>query len=76
MTIDKIKEILPTEVYQHWMQCNGIPKMQAALKELRWMIGNKEELLLTSDLVNRYYAEIELLEKRTGSITSSEYKLL
>lgn len=76
MTIDKIKEILPTEVYQHWMQCNDIPKMQSALKELRWMIDNQRELSLTGDLVNRYYAEIELLQKRTSSITSSEYRLL
>jgi hypothetical protein len=76
MTIDKIKEILPTEVYQHWMQCNDLPKMQSALKELRWMLDNKEELSLTGDLVNRYYAEIELLEKRTGSITSSEIRVI
>lgn len=76
MTIDKIKEILPTEVYQHWTQCNDIQKMQDALKELRWMLDNRKELLLTGDLVNRYYAEIELLQKRTSSIKSSEYRLL
>ena len=76
MTIDKIKKILPTEVYQHWLQCNDIPKMKAALKELRWMIDNKQDLALTGDLVNRYYAEIELLEKRTSGITSSEIKVI
>ena len=76
MAIDKIKETLPTEVYQHWMQCNDIPKMQSALKELRWMLDNKEELLLTGDLVNRYYAEIELLQKRTSSIKSSEIRVI
>ena len=76
MTIDKIKKILPAEVYQHWMQCNDIQKMQDALKELEWMLDHKEELLLTSDLVNRYYAEIELLEKRTSSITSSEIRVI
>ena len=76
MTIDKIKKILPTEVYQHWMQCNDIPKMQSALKELRWMIDNQRELSLTGELVNRYHAEIELLEKRTSSITSSEIKVI
>jgi hypothetical protein len=76
MAIDKIKEILPTEVYQHWIKCNDIQKMQDALKELRWMLNNRKELLLTGDLVNRYYAEIELLQKRTSSITSSEYRLL
>lgn len=76
MTIDKIKEILPAEVYQHWMLCGDIQKMQAALKELEWMLDHKEELLLTSDLVNRYYAEIELLEKRTSSITSSEIRII
>lgn len=75
MTIDKIKEILPTEVYQHWMQCNDIPKMQAALKEIRWMLDNIKELLL-GDLVDRYYAEIELLVKRTSSIKSSEIKVI
>lgn len=76
MTIDKIKEILPAEIYQHWMNCKDLQKMQAALKELRWMLDNKEELLLTGDLVNRYHAEIELLEKRTSNITSSKYRLL
>lgn len=76
MTIDKIKEILPTEVYQHWMQCNDLPKMQSALKELQWMLDNKEELLLTGDLVNRYYAEIELLQKRTSNIPSSEIRVI
>lgn len=76
MTIDKIKEILPTEVYQHWMQCHDISKMQSALKELRWMLDNKQELSLTGDLVNRYYAEIELLEKRTSGITSSEIRVI
>lgn len=76
MTIDKIKEILPAEVYLHWIKCNDIQKMQDALKELRWMLDSKEELLLTGNLVNIYYAEIKLLEKRTSSITSSEYRLL
>ena len=76
MTIDKIKEILPAEVYQHWMQCNDISKMQSALKELKWMIDNQRQLLLTGDLVNRYYAEIELLQKRTSSITSSEIRVI
>jgi len=76
MTIDNIKEILPTEVYQHWMQCNDISKMQSALKELKWMIDNQRQLLLTGDLVNRYYAEIELLQKRTSSITSSEIRVI
>lgn len=76
MTTDKIKEILPTEVYLHWIKCNDIQKMQAALKELRWMLDNQKELSLTGDLVNRYYAEIELLQKRTDSITPSEYRLL
>lgn len=76
MTIDKIKEILPTQVYQHWMDCSDLPKMQAALKELRWMLDNKEELLLTDNLVNRYHAEVELLEKRTSSITSSKIKVI
>lgn len=68
MTIDKIKEILPMQVYRHWMQ--------SALKELLWMLDNRKELLLTCDLVNRYYAEIELLEKRTSSITSSKIKVI
>lgn len=76
MTIDKIKETLPKQIYQHWMNCKDLQKMQAALKELQWMLDNKEVLLLTGDLVNRYYAEIELLQKRTSSITSSEYRLL
>ena len=76
MTIDKIKEILPMQVYRHWMQCNDILKMQSALKELLWMLDNRKELLLTCDLVNRYYAEIELLEKRTSSITSSKIKVI
>ena len=76
MTIDKIKKILSTEVYQHWMKCNDISKMQSALKELHWMLDNRKDLLLTGDLVNRYYAEIELLEKRTGSITSSKIKVI
>ena len=68
MTIDKIKEILPTEVYQHWINCKDLQKMQAALKELRWMLENKEELLLTDNLVNRYHAEVELLQNRTLKI--------
>jgi hypothetical protein len=68
MTIDKIKEILVPEVYQFWMDCRDLQKMQSALKELRWIIDNKQELSLTDDLVNRYYAEIELLEKRTSGI--------
>jgi hypothetical protein len=76
MTIDKIKETLPIEVYLHWIKCNDIQKMQDALKELRWMLDNKEELLLTGDLESRYYAEIELLEKRTSSITSSEIRVI
>lgn len=76
MTIDKIKKILPIQVYQHWMQCNDISKMQTALKELHWMLDNREELSLTGDLVNRYYAEVELLEKRTSSITSSKIKVI
>ena len=76
MTIDKIKEILVPEVYQFWMDCRDLQKMQSALKELRWMIDNKQELSLTGDLVNRYYAEIELLEKRTSSITSSEIRVI
>lgn len=76
MTIDKIKEILPPEVYLHWIKCNDIQKMQDALKELRWMLDNKEELSLTDDLVNIYYAEIELLQKRTSRITSSEIRII
>ena len=76
MTIDKIKEILPKQIYEHWMNCNDLQRMQSALKELQWMLDNQRELLLTSDLVNRYYAEIELLQKRTDSITPSEYRLL
>lgn len=76
MTIDKIKEILVTEVYQFWMDCHDISMMQDALKELRWIIDNKQELSLTGDLVNRYYAEIELLEKRISSITSSKIKVI
>lgn len=76
MTIDKIKEILPKPIYQHWMNCRDLQKMQAALKELRWMLDNKEDLLLTFDLVNRYNAEIELLEKRTNSIESSEIRVI
>ena len=73
MTIDKIKAILAPEVYQFWMDCRDLQKMRSALKELQWMIDNKEELSLTGDLVNRYYAEIELLQKRTGRITSGGY---
>ena len=76
MTIDKIKEILPAEVYLHWIKCNDIQKMQDALKELRWMLDNRKELLLTSDLVNRYYAEVELLQKRTSNIPSSEIRVI
>lgn len=76
MTIDKIKQILPEQIYEHWMNCHDLQRMQSALKELQWMLDNKEELLLTGDLVNRYYAEIELLQKRTDSITPSEYRLL
>lgn len=76
MTIDKIKEILVPEVYQFWMDCRDLQEMQSALKELRWIIDNKQELSLTGDLVNRYYAEIELLEKRTSSITSSEIRVM
>ena len=76
MTIDKIKEILPKQIYEHWMNCNDLQRMQSALKELRWMIDNQRELLLTGDLVNRYYAEIELLQKRTSSITLSEIKVI
>lgn len=68
MTIDKIKEILVPEVYQFWMDCRDLQKMRSALKELRWIIDNKQELSLTGDLVNLYYAEIELLEKRTSGI--------
>jgi hypothetical protein len=76
MTIDKIKEILVPEVYHFWMDCRDLQKMRSALKELRWMIDNKQELSLTGDLVNRYYAEVELLEKRTSSITSSKIKVI
>jgi hypothetical protein len=76
MTIDKIKEILVPEVYHFWMDCRDLQKMQSALKELHWMLDNRKELLLTGDLVNRYYAEIELLEKRTSSITSSKIKVI
>jgi hypothetical protein len=76
MTIDKIKERLPTDVYQHWINCKDLQKMQSALKELRWMIDNKQELSLTGDLVNRYHAEIELLQKRTSNIPSSEIKII
>lgn len=68
MTIDKIKEILPEPIYEHWMNCNDLQRMQSALKELYWMIDNQKELFLTGDLVNRYYAEIELLKKRIGYI--------
>lgn len=76
MTIDKIKEILPKPVYEYWMECTDLAKMERALKELKWMIEYQKELSLTGDLVNIYYAEIELLQKRTSSITSSEYRLL
>ena len=76
MTIDKIKEILVPEVYQFWMDCRDLQKMQSALKELHWMLDNRQDLLLTGNLVNRYYAEIELLEKRTSSITSSKIKVI
>ena len=76
MTIDKIKKILPTEVFMHWTQCHDIAKMKAALKELRRMIDNKQDLALTGDLINRYYAEIELLEKRSSGITSSEIRVI
>ena len=76
MTIDKIKEILVPEVYQFWMDCRDLQKMRSALKELKWMLDNKKELLLTGDLVNRYYAELELLEKRTSSITPSEIRVI
>ena len=76
MTIDKIKEILVPEVYQFWMDCRDLQKMRSAFKELKWMLDNKKELLLTGDLVNRYYAEVELLEKRTISITPSEIRVI
>ena len=76
MTIDKIKEILVPEVYQFWMDCRDLQKMQSALKELHWMLDNRKKILLTGDLVNRYYAELELLEKRTSSITSSEIRVI
>ena len=66
MTIDKIKEILPKQIYEHWMNCSDLRRMKSALKELQWMIDNQRELLLTGDLVNRYYAEAELLQKRTS----------
>ena len=58
------------------MNCNDLQRMQSALKELQWMLANKEELLLTGDLVNRYYAEIELLQKRTSNIPSSEIRVI
>ena len=76
MTKDKIKQILPKPIYQHWMNCKDLQKMQDALKELRWMLDNQKELLLTFDLVNRYNAEVELLEKRTSSIESSEIRII
>ena len=76
MSIDKIKEILPKQIYEHWMNCHDLQRMQSALKELQWMLDNKEELLLTGDLVNRYYAEIELLQKRTSNIPSSEIRVI
>ena len=76
MTIDKIKKILVPEVYQFWMDCRDLQKMKSALKELHWMLDNRKELLLIGDLVNRYYAEIELLEKRTSCITSSKIKVI
>ena len=34
MTIDKIKEILVPEVYQFWMDCRDLQKIQASLKTL------------------------------------------
>ena len=76
MTIDKIKEILVPEVYQFWMDCRDLQKMRSALKELKWMLDNRKQLSLTGDLVNRYYAEVELLEKRTISITPSEIRVI
>lgn len=68
MTIDKIKSILPEQIYNHWMECHDVERMEKALKELRWMLDNQKELLLTGDLVNRYYAEIELLTLRTSKL--------
>ena len=76
MTIDKIKEILVPEVYQFWMDCRDLQKMQSALKELHWMLDNSKELSLTGDFVNRYYAEVELLQTRTLNIPSSEIKII
>ena len=76
MTIDKIKEILPKPVYEYWMECTDLTKMQRALKEMKWMIEYQKELSLTGDLVNRYYAEIELLQKRTSNIPSSEIRVI
>lgn len=66
MTLDKIKSILPEQIYNHWMECYNVERMKRALKELRFMIKNKKDIGLTDDLVNRYYAEIELLKKRIG----------
>lgn len=76
MTIDKIKEILPKPVYEYWMECTDLAKMKRALKELKWMLDYRKELSLTDDLVNIYYAEIELLQKRTSRITSSEIRII
>lgn len=72
MTIDKIKEILPKPVYEYWMECIDLAKMERALKEIKWMLDYRKELSLTDDLVNIYYAEVELLQKRTSNIQSSE----
>lgn len=76
MTIDKIKQILPEPVYQYWMECDDIEKMQRSLKQLRWMLDYREELSLTADIVNIYYAEVELLTARTQHITPSEIKVI
>lgn len=76
MTIDKIKEILQKPVYEYWMECTDLAKMERALKEIKWMLDYRKELSLTEDLVNIYYAEVELLEKRTSSITSSKIKVI
>lgn len=72
MTIDKIKEILPKPMYEYWMECTDLEKMERVLKETKWMLDYRKELSLTDDLANIYYAEVELLQKRMANIPSSE----
>lgn len=61
MTTDKIKILIGEHLYQHWLNETNVEQMKKAERGIR---KDLECGILPND--SKYYAELELLCKRTG----------